>query len=115
MSRDRGAGPCIPGERHQLIYAVVAQVPKGRVATYGQIAQLAGLPRQARLVGYALSALAVGNRLPWHRVINARGRISERGDGGVAAMAQRKRLEKEGIRFAADGSVALAQYQWQPE
>lgn len=105
----------IPGERHQLIYAVVAQVPRGRVATYGQIAQLAGLPRQARLVGYALSALAVGNRLPWHRVINARGRISERGDDGVAATLQRKRLEKEGIRFGADGAIALAQYQWQPE
>lgn len=105
----------IPGERQQLIYAVVAQVPKGRVATYGQIAQLAGLPRQARLVGYALSALAAGNRLPWHRVVNARGRISERGDDGSAALTQRKRLEREGIRFAADGSIALAQYQWRPE
>ena len=105
----------IPGERHQLIYAIVAQVPRGRVATYGQIAQLAGLPRQARLVGYALSALAADNRLPWHRIVNARGRISERGDGGVAARTQRKRLEQEGIRFAADGAIALAQYQWQPE
>lgn len=105
----------LPGERHQLIYAVVAQVPKGRVATYGQIAQLAGLPRQARLVGYALSTLAVGNRLPWHRVVNAQGRISARGDDGSAARTQRQRLEKEGIHFAADGSIALAEYQWQPE
>lgn len=105
----------IPGERHQLIYAVVAQVPRGCVATYGQIAQLAGLPRQARLVGYALSALAAGNRLPWHRVVNARGRISERGDDGRSALTQRRRLEKEGIRFDADGVIALAQYQWRPE
>lgn len=113
MTRGRHTG--IPGERYQLVYAVVAQIPSGQVATYGQIAQLAGLPRQARLVGYALSALAVRNRLPWHRVINAQGRISERGDGGAAALAQRRRLEREGIRFSTAGVVALAQYQWQPE
>lgn len=106
-----------PAETRQLIYAVVAQVPKGRVATYGQIAELAGLPRRARLVGYALSALAAGNRLPWHRIVNAKGQISARGDGGIdsAAQVQRKRLEREGIHFDANGTISLAQYRWHPE
>jgi methylated-DNA-protein-cysteine methyltransferase-like protein len=105
----------LPSETRQLIYAVVAQVPKGCVATYGQIAELAGLPRRARLVGYALSALATNNRLPWHRVVNAKGQVSARGDGGVAAQAQRKRLEREGIRFDANGTISLALYRWQPD
>lgn len=107
----------LPSETRQLIYAVVAQVPKGRVATYGQIAELAGLPRRARLVGYALSALAAGNRLPWHRIVNAKGQISARGEGGndAAVQAQRKRLEREGIRFDANDSISLAQYRWRPE
>jgi methylated-DNA-protein-cysteine methyltransferase-like protein len=98
-----------------LIYAVVAQVPKGRVATYGQIAELAGLPRRARLVGYALNALAAGNRLPWHRIVNAQGRISARGDGGIAAQMQRRRLEREGIRFDVSNTIPLALYRWRPE
>lgn len=107
----------LPSETRQLIYAVVAQVPKGCVATYGQIAELAGLPRRARLVGYALSALATNNRLPWHRVVNAKGQISARGDGGndAAEQAQRKRLEREGIRFDANGTISLALYRWQPD
>lgn len=105
----------LPSETRQLIYAVVAQVPKGRVATYGQIAALAGMPRRARLVGHALSALAAGNRLPWHRIVNAKGQISTRGDDGTAALAQRRRLECEGIRFDVNGRLALARYRWQPE
>lgn len=98
-----------------MIYAVVAQVPKGRVATYGQIAELAGMPRRARLVGYALNALASGNRLPWHRIVNAQGRISARGDGGSAAQMQRQRLEREGISFDANNTIPLALFRWRPE
>ena len=105
----------LPSETRQLIYAVVAQVPKGRVATYGQIAELAGMPRRARLVGHVLSRLATGNRLPWHRIVNAKGEISARGDDGAAALAQRRRLEREGICFDESGRLALARYRWQPE
>ena len=61
---------------HRKIYAAVARIPRGRVATYGQIARLCGLSGQARLVGYALSALPEKSRLAWYRVVNAEGRIS---------------------------------------
>lgn len=105
----------IPSETWQRIYAVVAQVPRGKVATYGQIARLADMPRHARLVGYALHALAVGNRLPWHRIVNAKGQISERGDGGAAAQAQRRRLEREGVVFSANNTISLSRYQWHSE
>lgn len=105
----------IPSETYQRIYAVVALIPRGRVATYGQIARLADMPRHARLVGYALNALAVGNRLPWHRVVNAQGRISARGDDGTAAALQRRRLQREGVQFDARDGIALDRYRWQPE
>ena len=63
---------------YQRIYAVVRQIPEGRVATYGQVASLAGLAGQARQVGYALHALPDGTAVPWHRVVNASGGISLR-------------------------------------
>lgn len=94
------------------IYAVVRRIPKGRVATYGQIAELAGLPRQARQVGYALAALGDA-RVPWHRVLNARGEISPRSDPGPEQL-QRVLLEREGIGFDAHDRVALARHLWQP-
>lgn len=94
------------------IYAVVRRVPRGRVATYGQVAELAGLPRQARQVGYALAALR-DRRVPWHRVINARGEISARADPGPEQL-QRLLLEREGVAFDAKGRVALARHLWQP-
>jgi methylated-DNA-protein-cysteine methyltransferase-like protein len=55
------------------IYAVVRRIPRGRVATYGQVAWVAGLPRQARLVGYAMHAVGESATIPWHRVVNAAG------------------------------------------
>jgi len=94
------------------IYAVVRRVPKGRVATYGQIAELAGLPRQARQVGYALAALR-DRRVPWHRVINARGEISARAERGPEQL-QRLLLEREGVAFDPKGRIALARHLWQP-
>jgi methylated-DNA-protein-cysteine methyltransferase-like protein len=94
------------------IYAVVRRIPKGRVATYGQVAELAGLPRQARQVGYALAALA-DTRVPWHRVLNARGEISQRSDPGPERL-QRVLLEREGVGFDANDRVALARHLWQP-
>lgn len=96
----------------ERIYAVVRRIPRGRVATYGQVARLAGRPGHARQVGYALAALEVDDEVPWHRVVNARGGISLRGDGHVAGM-QRRRLEAEGIAFR-DGRVPLERHAWRP-
>ena len=81
------------------IYAVVARVPRGRVVTYGQVAALAGLPRQARLVGYAMHGLPDGSTLPWHRVINAQGKVSVRSFAGPSEGLQRHLLEEEGVTF----------------
>lgn len=98
---------------YQLIYATVRQIPKGRVATYGQIAELAGLPRQARQVGYALHALPERTTVPWHRVVNAQGRISLRSESG-ADTTQKLRLQREGVRFNPRGNIDLDEFRWQP-
>jgi len=98
---------------HERIYAVVRRIPRGRVATYGQVAALAGLPGRARQAGYALHALPTSTRLPWHRVLNARGTVSLRSEGGDA-LRQRLLLEHEGVRFDAGGRVSLARYRWSP-
>jgi len=84
------------------------------VATYGQVAALAGLPGRARLAGYALSALAGRSPLPWHRVVNARGRVSPRSCGSDADMEQRLRLEHEGVTFDASGRIPLKLFLWRP-
>lgn len=80
---------------------MLSRIPHGRVTTYGTVARLAGLPRHARLVGRLLANLPEDSRLPWHRVVNATGRISSRGDGAPSA-EQRQRLEAEGVRFKGD-------------
>ncbi|HXQ24381.1 MAG TPA: MGMT family protein [Candidatus Acidoferrales bacterium] len=87
------------------------RIPRGRVATYGQIAQMVGLGGLARQVGYALNALPARTAVPWHRVINARGQISLRRVIG-AEIEQRIRLEAEGVRFNAAGRVSLADFGW---
>jgi methylated-DNA-protein-cysteine methyltransferase-like protein len=96
----------------ERIYAVVRRVPRGRVATYGQVARLAGLPNGVRQAGYALHALPPHTAAPWHRVLNASGRISLRDVAG--AVTQRLLLEREGVRFDASGRVDLARFQWRP-
>jgi methylated-DNA-protein-cysteine methyltransferase related protein len=97
---------------YEKIYAVVRKIPKGRVATYGDVARIAGLPRQARLVGYALHALHDGTTLPWHRVINAQGKLSLARSGSSAGLTQRLRLEREGVRVDAAAKVSLERYGW---
>lgn len=99
--------------QYSRIYAVVAAIPKGKVANYGQVALLAGLPGRARLVGYALHA-AADPSLPWHRVVNARGGISLRSGGSEADEVQRLRLEAEGVVFDRRGRIALERYRWRP-
>jgi methylated-DNA-protein-cysteine methyltransferase-like protein len=98
---------------HDLIYRAVSRIPEGRVATYGQIARLAGAPGRARQVGYALAALRDPGPVPWHRVVNARGEVSRRADPGYEDY-QRILLEGEGIEFDAQGRIALARFQWRP-
>lgn len=101
--------------QYQRIYAVVRQIPYGQVATYGQIAELAGLPRQARLVGYALfRATDDALDVPWHRVVNAKGEISMSPLREGMDHIQRSRLESEGIEFKAD-QINLNQYRWRPD
>jgi methylated-DNA-protein-cysteine methyltransferase related protein len=97
---------------YERIWAVVRRIPLGRVATYGQVARIAGLGGAARLVGYALHALPEkGHRVPWQRVINSQGRISQRGLGGPEQV-QRRLLEREGVRFDARDRVDLARFGW---
>ena len=97
--------------QYNRIYDVVGEIPRGRVATYGQIAELAGIPRQARRIGYALSALPPDSNVPWHRVINARGEISLRTAGGSENL-QKRLLKQEGVRFDRDGRIPLDQFRW---
>lgn len=99
---------------YRRIWAVVSRIPKGRVATYGQVARLAGLPNHARLAGYALHALPARSRVPWHRVVNAKGEVSERRDGSEHHILQRVLLGKERVRFDARGRIPLAVFRWRP-
>lgn len=98
---------------YRRIYRVVRRIPRGAVATYGQVAGLAGLPGQPRQVGYALHALTQGSDVPWQRVINAKGEVSARSTPGVERL-QRAVLESEGVLFDARGRVDLGRYQWRP-
>jgi methylated-DNA-protein-cysteine methyltransferase-like protein len=97
---------------YQRIYSVVRRVPRGRVATYGQIATLAGFPGHARQVGYALHALAPSTAVPWQRIVNAAGGISPRATSG--GISQRLLLEREGVVFDARGRIALERFGWRP-
>lgn len=99
---------------HKRIYDAVSRIPRGRVATYGQVAILAGLPGQARLVGYALAVLPDRSRVPWHRVVNARGEISLRSDEGPAPLVQRLRLEREQVAFDKRARISLQRFRWRP-
>jgi methylated-DNA-protein-cysteine methyltransferase related protein len=96
---------------YERIYLVVRRIPRGRVATYGQIAKLAGIPGHARQVGYALHALPARSRVPWYRVINTKGQISLRSAG---ESTQRVLLEKEGILFDDNNRVPFELYGWLP-
>ena len=96
-------------ELYEKIYTVIRKIPCGKVATYGQIAKLAGMGSHARLVGYSLHALTPEKRVPWHRVVGAGGKISL---GGEGYKTQRKILESEGVEFDEKGKIPLTRFGW---
>ncbi len=112
MRLSRHASPEAAPVGHERIYAVVKRIPKGKVATYGQIARMVGRCT-ARMVGYAMAAVPEGSRVPWQRVINSQGMISLRrsGDGEIR---QRVLLENEGIIFSENGKIDLRIFAWRP-
>ena len=93
---------------------MVDAIPPGKVATYGQVALLAGYPRAARLAGQAMRTLDSDSDTPWHRVVNARGRVSPRGEP-VAEDVQRMMLAEEGVEVEPDGRIDLDRFRWDPE
>jgi methylated-DNA-protein-cysteine methyltransferase related protein len=101
---------------YREIWAVVCRIPRGKVATYGQVAEIAGRPRQPRLVGYALRALPENAGVPWHRVVNAAGAVSRRSGGpsGYEETFQHALLKQEGIRFDSHGRLDLEECRWRP-
>lgn len=105
--------PANSASRWRRYHAIVERIPAGRVATYGQVAALAGFPGNAREVGYALAALPEGTDLPWQRVINARGEVSPRREPGRDGF-QRHLLEEEAVVFGPGGRVDLKQFGWEP-
>ena len=99
-------------ERKAAIYAALSQIPKGKVITYGNLAKLAGLPNGARLVGRLMCELPEGSNLPWHRVINAQGKLSMPVDS-AGYCEQKYRLTKEGIEFMNE-KIKLSIYGYNP-
>ena len=105
----------MPPHPFEKIYAVIARIPPGKVATYGQVAAMAGLVRSARRVGTALRSTPEGLNIPWQRVINSKGEISSRGGIGWEEGLQRHLLEEEGVAFDERGRIDLERYCWEPE
>lgn len=96
----------------QRVKDMVKKIPKGKVATYGQIAAYAGNPRAARQVVWILHSSARKDKLPWHRVISSRGRISLKPNYGYEI--QRELLRKEGVKFGRDDTIDFDRYLWSP-
>lgn len=99
-------------EAVEAICAVIRRIPSGWVATYGQVAAMAGLPRRARLVGRVLQCLDPAIKIPWHRVVNAKGEVSYSLSRNGGDALQRRLLEKEGIRFDDRNRLDLERCRW---
>jgi methylated-DNA-protein-cysteine methyltransferase-like protein len=99
-------------EAVDAICAVVRRIPLGWVATYGQVAAMTGLPRRARLVGRVLQRLDPVTKIPWHRVVNAKGEVSYSLSRNGGDALQRRLLEKEGIRFDDSNRLNLERCRW---
>ncbi len=100
-------------ELHRQILEVIVLIPYGKVASYGQIARLAGLPKHARLVGYVLKHLDKESQIPWYRVINSQGGISVTHIDENGKNIQQDLLEAEGV-YLLNGKVSLKKFGWQP-
>lgn len=100
-------------KRNARIWATIRDIPEGHVASYGQIAEIAGIPRGARQVGYALSRLPKGHAVPWYRVLQASGRIAFE-TGTRAFNEQKRRLTHENV-VVRNGRVDMKKYRWQPD
>jgi len=95
---------------HEIVVRVIKKIPKGRVATYGQIAAMAGSPRAARQVIRTLHSSSKKEKLPWHRVINSKGKIGLKEYQGYEI--QKAMLEKEGVKFGINDIIDLDKFQW---
>ena len=95
-----------------LFRSVVRHIPYGQVATYGQVAELAGLIGKPRVVGYALYRVTDGDEIPWHRVVNAKGEVSHSVHRNGNDYLQQSLLADEGIEFNAKGKLDLTKYRW---
>lgn len=112
VGKRRASSPSSPGGiTHATVHDVVRCIPAGWVATYGDVAAMAGFPGRARYVGYALHGLAPGQDVPWHRVINARGEISLP-EASPARGEQIARLRAEGVEVDDRGRTSLRKYRW---
>jgi methylated-DNA-protein-cysteine methyltransferase related protein len=100
--------------KYQQIYDVVRKIPIGKVLTYGQVAELAGLYGKARLAGYALFRVELASDIPWQRVVNAKGEISYSEARCGGDYLQKTLLEQEGIEFKKNNCIDLQKYRWQP-
>lgn len=109
-TRPKAGASADAARRREMLYAALAQVPAGKVVTYGQLAELAGLGRAARWVGTQLSRLPDDSSLPWHRVVNAAGRMGV-AEGSQTWDEQCQRLRCEGIQVS-NGRVSLRLYRW---
>src|SRR5271156_5858819 len=107
-----GTAPPHGDDAVAAICAVIRRIPKGWVATYGQIAAMAGLPRRARLVGHVLQNLGQTTRIPWHRVVNAKGEVSYSLSRNGGDALQRRLLEKEGVEFDDKNRFNLERFRW---
>ena len=116
---DLGGDDDEPGARrarlHAAIYAVARRIPRGRITTYGQLAELAGMAGASRVAGAAMKLSKPGDRLPWQRVVGKRGRHGQIAIlDPVGAAIQRQLLEDEGVEVSARGQIALDRYGWLP-
>jgi methylated-DNA-protein-cysteine methyltransferase-like protein len=115
MPPKRKQSQTIPPEGNEAaaaIYAVIRRIPRGWVATYGQVAAMAGLPRRARLVGQVLQRLGAVIDIPWHRVVNAKGEVSYAPSRNGGDALQQRLLEKEGVEFNNRNRFDLERFRW---